>query len=363
MAAADGGKRARPTIYDVARRAGVSKSLVSLVLQGSPQVRENRRAAVLAAIAELDYRPSRAATVLASHRTKTIEVVIDDYRNLWFVGLIRGMQSELSGRGYYLTVTDIQLNATVGGGLGGLSTYVDGLVIAAEPQETTLQGWTGPTVVAGRRDSVPTGLDLIANDDDLGGQIAAEHLLSLGHRRIGHLTGSGGPARHRRAGFTKAMRKARLQPRVTGQHHGTSENDGYVAATELFDRFPDTTAIFAANDTMALGALAAIRERGHSVPEDVSLIGYDNSPLAQSRYLNLTSVDDQSEVVGAATARTLLARIDNPTTRPTATLIKPTLIRRGTTSASRPTLTRRTSESDAQARPSTDLRAGKAHEH
>lgn len=336
MTAAEEGKKARPTIYDVARRAGVSKSLVSLVLQGSPQVSQPRRDAVRAAMAELGYRPSRAATVLASRRTKTIEVVIDDYRNLSFVGLIRGMQTELSARGYYLTVTDLQLNASVGGGFGGLSTYVDGRVIAAEPQETALEGWTGPTVVAGRRDSVPPGLDVIANDDDLGGQIATEHLLGLGHRRIGHLTGSGGAARHRRAGFTKSIRKAGLQPYVTGQHHGTSENDGYLAATELFDRYPDITAIFAANDTMALGAFAAIRERGHSVPEDISVIGYDNSPLAQSRYLNLTSVDDKSEIVGATTARALLTRIDDPTTRPTTTLIKPALITRGTTTATRP---------------------------
>src|SRR5664280_2670970 len=101
----------RPTIYDVARRAGVSKSLVSLVLQGSGRVSAGRRAAVLTAIDDLGYRPSRAATLLASHRTKSVEVVIDDYRNLSFVGLVTGIQSALSADGYHLTVTDRRLNA------------------------------------------------------------------------------------------------------------------------------------------------------------------------------------------------------------------------------------------------------------
>jgi len=114
MAMPDGAGQ-RPTIYDVASLAGVSKSLVSLVLQGSSRVSEPRRAAVLAAIAELGYRPSRAATMLASHRTKNVEVVIDDYRNLSFVGLLVGLRSELASHGYHLTVTDRALNATPGG--------------------------------------------------------------------------------------------------------------------------------------------------------------------------------------------------------------------------------------------------------
>src|SRR5450755_69936 len=105
------GDSQRPTIYDVADRAGVSKSLVSLVLQGSRGVSAARRAAVLAAITELGYRPNRAATELASHRTKSVEVVIDDYRNLSFVGLLAGISSELAGHSYHLAVTDTQLNA------------------------------------------------------------------------------------------------------------------------------------------------------------------------------------------------------------------------------------------------------------
>jgi DNA-binding LacI/PurR family transcriptional regulator len=325
---------ARPTIYDVAQRAGVSKSLVSLVLKGSPQVSESRRAAVLSAIDDLGYRPSRAATLLASSRANTIEVVIDDYSNPSFVGLIRGLQDELAGHGYYLTVTEGQLNARLSAdGMIGLSSHIDGLVIAGEMTPSVLRTWTGPTVVAGWRQQVPADADLVANDDERGGRLAVEHLAGLGHRRIGHLTGTGGPAFQRRLGFLAGMTEAGLPARVAGQHRGTTEDDGYLAAVDLLAEYPDTTAVFAANDTMALGALAAIRERGLRVPQDMSLMGYDETPLARSRYLDFTSVDDRSHLVGAVAARRLLARIDDPAVEPSRTLVEPRLVVRGTTAA------------------------------
>ncbi len=320
----------RPTIYDVADRAGVSKSLVSLVLRGSTRVSAARRAAVLSAIADLDYRPSQAATLLASSRTRNIEVVVDDYRNLSFVGIVRGMQEVLSGQGYYLTVTESPATGPEPGA-HSLSPQVDGRVFAAEPTRALLAGWSGPTVVAGWRELVPPGADLVASDDERGGLIAATHLAGLGHRRIGHLGGPGGPAHHRRIGFRKAVEQAGLELRLITQAGGTTEQDGYEGAALLFERYPDTTAIFAANDVMAVGAMAAIRERGLSVPRDVSVIGYDNSPLAQSRFLALSSVDDRSSTVGATAARALLARIEEPATATIHTLIDPELIVRGTT--------------------------------
>jgi DNA-binding LacI/PurR family transcriptional regulator len=323
----------RPTIYDVARQAGVSKSLVSLVLQGSSRVSAARRAAVLKAIDDLGYRPSRAATMLASHRTKSVEIVIDDYRNLSFVGLVTGIHTALDAFGYHLTVTDRRLTAHPNEqGRGSLlSTNLDGLIIAGEPDDELLQGWDGPTVVAGWRATLPDGADLVANDDELGGRMAADHLLGLGHRTIGHLTGTGGPAAHRRKGFTSRLAEAGLTTRVTGDGQDTAEEDGYRAAIQLLGENPLVTAVFAANDTMALGALAAIRAHVLSVPSDVSVIGYDNSPLAQSRYLSITSIDDRSEAVGASAGRALLDRFDDPGIEPRRTLIEPTLVVRATT--------------------------------
>lgn len=324
----------RPTIYDVAKRAGVSPSLVSLVLQNPSRVSEKRLEAVRAAIAELGYRPSRAATTLASSRTKSIGLVIDDYRNPWFVDLLRGMESVLSDQGYQVTLADSRPgeNRIKEATDGLLAMHVDGLVIAAEPSESMLAGTGIPAVVAGWRNGVPKGADLITNDDDGGGALATSHLLELGHTRIGHLSGSGGAAAHRRAGLQARMMEAGLEPLTVGEPGGTSEEDGYASACWLLDHHPDTTAIFAANDTMALGTLAAVKSRGFSVPGDISVIGYDNSPLAKSRYLDMTSVDSRNHIVGADVATTLLARIHDPAIHARRKLIEPTLVVRGTTS-------------------------------
>ena len=326
-------KTRRPTIYDVARQAGVSPSLVSLVLQNPVRVSEKRREAVQAAISDLGYRPSRAATTLASSRTKSIGLVIDDYRNLWFVDLLRGMESALTEHGYQVMLADSRpgenrIREAVD---GLLAMHVDGLVIAAEPSASMLGGVGVPTVVAGWRDGVPAGADLITNDDDGGGAMAADHLLGLGHRRIGHLTGSGGAAAHRREGFRARLQESGAEQRIVGDSGGTSEEDGYASACWLLDNHPDTTAIFAANDTMALGAFGAIKARGLAVPADISVIGYDNSTLAKSRYLDLTSVDNRSDLVGVDVANALLARIQEPATGPQRRLIEPTLVVRGTT--------------------------------
>lgn len=326
-------KARRPTIYDVARQAGVSPSLVSLVLQNPVRVSDKRREAVQAAISDLGYRPSRAATTLASSRTKSIGLVIDDYRNLWFVDLLRGMESALTEHGYQVMLADSRPgeNRIKEAVDGLLAMHVDGLVIAAEPSPSMLGGVGVPTVVAGWRDGVPAGADLITNDDDGGGAMAADHLLGLGHRRIGHLTGSGGAAAHRREGFRARLQESGAEQRIVGDSGGTSEEDGYASACWLLDNHPDTTAIFAANDTMALGAFGAIKARGLAVPADISVIGYDNSTLAKSRYLDLTSVDNRSDVVGVDVANALLARIQEPAIGPQRRLIEPALVVRGTT--------------------------------
>jgi DNA-binding LacI/PurR family transcriptional regulator len=286
----------RPTLYDVARLAGVSPSLVSLVLQNPDKVSEKRRAAVRAAITELGYRPSRAATALASNRTKSIGLVIDDYRNLWFVDLLRGMESALTEHGCQVMLADSRPgeNRIREAADGLLAMHVDGLVIAAEPGDAMLTGTGVPTVVAGWRNGVPAEVDLITNDDDGAGAIAVQHLLELRHTKIGHLTGSGGAAAHRKAGFQARLGAAGVDVRIVGEDGGTSEEDGYASACWLLDHHPETTAIIAANDTMALGTLGAIKDRGRAVPADISVIGYDNTQLARSRYLELTSMGNQT---------------------------------------------------------------------
>ena len=326
----------RPTIYDVAQRAGVSKSLVSLVLRNAPQVSQKRREAVLSAIAELGYRPSSAASSLAGNRTRSIGVAIDDFENLWFVDLLRGMRQVLDQSGLDVSVADRHLNAHLERDPveAFLSMQVEGIVLAMEAGGPLPDFGGVPVVVAGARDVVPPGADLVANDDAEGARLATRHLLDLGHRRLGHLTGAGGIAALRRASFEKTMAEAGLPAMITAAE-GTTEEDGYVATQALLEQCPDTTGIFAANDVMLLGALAALREHGLSVPEDVSVVGYDNSPLAASHYLAITTVDDRSLDVGIHAARAILARQEDADREPSHVLLPPVLVHRSSTAAPR----------------------------
>ncbi|MFF1253856.1 LacI family DNA-binding transcriptional regulator [Pseudarthrobacter sp. NPDC058329] len=327
---------ARPTIYDVANRAGVSKSLVSLVLRGSPNVSGARREAVQTAIDELGYRPSRAASALAANRTQSIGLLIDDFHNPWFVEFLRGLRSVLDSAGWNVSVADLQLEALSGRNPldGFLAMHVDGLIIAAEPHTAPpLRHLDVPFVVAGVRELDAGPADVVASDEVRGAGLAVEHLVQLGHRRIAHITGLGGSAKARREGYLRAVSTAGLPPLLAGEAGGTTEEAGYAATRELLSRDHGVTAVFAANDTMALGALAALKEQGLRTPEDVSVVGYDNTALAESRYLDLTSIDSHNASIGAEAARALLGRIAEPKGPHRQLLLAPSLIARGSTAA------------------------------
>lgn len=331
------------TIYDVAQRAGVSKSLVSLVLQGSPKVSDARREAVLAAIDELDYRPNRAAAALAGHRTRSLGVVIDDFRNPWYVGLLDGVRAGLEGSQVNVSVTDRHLNDHRGESAvdGLIAARVDALVIAVDLDENEcerLARLTIPTVVAGVRGRSVPGADQVRTEERAGAEQAVRHLLDLGHRRIAHVTGRGAAAAERESGYRRRMEAAGLAPVVVGHGADTDEADAYEHTRRMLEQStPDAlpTAILAANDTMAMGAAGALRARGLTVPDDVSLVGFDNSPLAASHLLDLTSVDNHNTAVGKASAQLLRGRIENLDTPAQVVSIDTELVIRGSTAAVR----------------------------
>lgn len=324
-------KPARPTIYDVAERAGVSKSLVSLVLRGQPRVAPATRAAVQSAITELGYRPSRAATTLAGRRTRTLGVVVDDFRNPWFVDLLQGLRDVLDSSGFHIAVADRTLNAHVGVDPveGFLAQNVDALILAGVPVPASAVPPGTPVVVAG---SPITGdeADAVANDDEHGARLVAQHLLGLGHRSIGHLAAPGSAAAARRSSFEQALADTGHRP-VVFTVETMSEPAGYQATSQLLADRPDVTALFAANDALAVGALAAARDRGLDVPGDLSVVGYDNAPLAQSHLVTLTTVDGRNREVGAGAGRAVLARLAQPERAAQRTLIEPALVERSST--------------------------------
>lgn len=336
----------RVTIYDVAARAGVSKSLVSLVLRGSPKVSPARREAVLAAVADLDYRPSRAAAALAGRRTGAIGVVIDDFRNTWFVPLLEGLREGLAEARIHVSVADRDLNGHRGESAidGFVAARVDALVIAADlldEEAHHLARLGTPVVVVGERAHTVPGADAVHSGEVAGAALAVDHLHGLGHCVIWHVTGQGGPAARRADGYRQKMVELGLTPRLLGGGQPTTEDAAYRVLQESLHRSPTgraghPSAVFAANDTMATGVLAALRHAGLTSPNDVSVIGFDNSPLAASHLVQLTTVDGRNADLGRATAQVLLDRLATPGGPPRSVTVRAELVVR-TSSGPAPT--------------------------
>ncbi|KJL24313.1 HTH-type transcriptional regulator DegA [Microbacterium azadirachtae] len=325
----------RPTIYDVAVAAGVSKSLVSLVLRGSPRVSAASRQAVEAAIRELGYRPNRAASALASDCTHAVGLLIDDYANPWFIDLARGLHEALGPAGYRLSVADVATASPAEDPVDGLlSSRVDGIVVAMDVPAGLFGPAVPPLVIAGTRAQGAPGADSVANDDRLGARLAVEHLLDLGHRSIGHLPAGGGAGSARADSALAVLAAAGTSPVLGPISPAGAEAEGYRAALVMLQQHPDLTAVFAANDTMALGALGAARELGYDVPGRLSIIGYDNSALAGSRLVDLTTIDDMSADVGREAGRLLISRMAGSVAAPSHSTLTPALVVRGTTAPS-----------------------------
>jgi DNA-binding LacI/PurR family transcriptional regulator len=331
MSRAGGGE---PTIRSVAERAGVSKSLVSLVLRGSPQVSEARRQAVLDAVRDLGYRPNAAARSLSERRTHTIGVLLGDLRNPWYAECLDGLNAVMRPAGLTLLLGDGRLDARLAHTF--MDMRVDGLVLlgSTTPTPAITEALDRiPTVAAGSRDFDAAGLphlDISAQDDRLGAEIATEHLIGLGHRRVAHIASD--------AAAVAVIRHRSYRDTMAG--HGLAavvaecdmtEDGGHRAARDLLAGDDRATAIFCVNDMSAMGALTAANELGLSVPRDLSLVGYDNTYLAGLRHIGLSSIDIASRAVGEDAARLLRERIDDPRRPAEVHLAEPSLASRATT--------------------------------
>ena len=323
---------ARPTIYDVAQRANVSKSLVSLVMRGSPNVSEEKRVVVLRAASELGYRPNEHARALAQGRTRTVGVLISNLRNPFFAEVIEGLQEELGASRYRTLLSTGELGATE----AMLERGVEGMVLLSPEiptEEIASLARKSPTVIVGR-DTQESSLDCVVNDDFSGAEMVVEHLTGLGHERIGHVSGgTGAGAAARRKGYEQAMQRLGLDSRVVYGEY--TDEGGYWGTRQLLGTEPRPTAIFAANDFAAMGTFVAIDEAGLSVPEDVSVVGYDNTYLAELALVSLTSVDQPRRDMGVLAARLLLERIESGRTELRREVLKPRLIRRSTSAPPR----------------------------
>ena len=326
---------ARPTIHDVAARAGVSKSLVSLAMRGSPKVSEASRDAILAAAAELGYRPNAAARSLADRRSRTIGVLILDLHNPVFAEILDGVQAELRRHDYRtMLVTGDADPALEQASIEALLEHrVEGLLLISHrlPSDR-LRAFAAeaPTVVVARRDVPAPRIDTVANDDVAGAGLAVDHLVSLGHTRIACLTGGDNPvSRDREHGYRQAMARHGLGEHIAVMPGGLTDAAGHAAARQALGQRP--TALFAANDLAAMGALAAAHEAGLDVPRDVSVVGYDGIAIGALRHVDLTTVAQPLHDMGMLAAKRLLERIAEPGSAAQHIVVPTSLAERGTT--------------------------------
>ena len=291
----------RVTIADVARHAGVSTAAVSKVLRNAYGVSADMSQRVRSSMVDLGYRPHAAARGMRG-RSFTIGLLLDSIRNPFYGDLLDGVT-------YALAKTDFQVLV----GLGGFGAQdqsrladamidraMDGLILVAPSMsrsQVIAVAKMIPTVVVAHHDTAEE-YDSVADDDRAGAALVVDHLVALGHRRIAHTSATvktgqwkGCPEQARSDGYRQAMHRHGLDEVVNIAGTRYSEEAGYQAGREFLDRPDRPTAIFAGADIAALGVLRAAYELGLQIPADLSVVGYDNTTLAASAPINLTSVD------------------------------------------------------------------------
>ncbi|MEU0761563.1 LacI family DNA-binding transcriptional regulator [Streptomyces microflavus] len=333
MAAARVRNGGRPTLEEVAARAGVGRGTASRVINGSPRVSEATREAVQTAVAELGYVPNRAARALAGNRTDAIALVVPEpetrfFAEPYFSAIVRGVGAALAD-------TEMQLLLTLAGNdreRRRLAQYltahrVDGVLLVAvhadDPLPELLEQLGMPCVISGARHANEP-LASVDSDNFDGARAAVEHLITRGRRSVATITGrlEVYGAQRRLDGYRAALAAAGLPPdeRLIAPADFTEEG-GARAMRELLARRPHLDAVFAASDVMAAGARQVLREADRRIPDDVALIGFDDSVVARHMHPALTSVRQPIEEMGRRMAQLLLEEIAGRTgERPTVVL-------------------------------------------
>lgn len=327
--------RHRPTLQNVAERAGVSPALVSIVMRDAPGASDATRERVRRAAEEIGYRPDPRARLLRSQRTRLLGVVFTAGQE-FHASLVDGVYRSAEAHGYDILLSCVTPHHDE---RRAVRTLVDdrcealiliGTGLAA--RELAELDARLPVVTVARK---VRGVDAVRNDDTHGAGLAVTHLAELGHHEITHLEGGrAAGAAERRNGFRTAAAAAGVSALLAGG--GLTEREGADAATSLLQTgLP--TAVFAFNDRCAMGFVDVLLRAGIRVPEEVSVVGFDNSPLAGLAHVNLTTVgQDGARLSDLAVARGV-SRVEGADGEhtPADTVVEPHLVVRGSTAAPR----------------------------
>ncbi|MEE1803414.1 MULTISPECIES: LacI family DNA-binding transcriptional regulator [unclassified Streptomyces] len=333
----------QPTLEEVAALAGVGRGTVSRVINNSPRVKDTTRHLVEQAIAQLGYIPNRAARALAGSRTDAVALVIPEtekrfFAEPYFSDIVHGVGDGLADTDLQLLLTLVRTESERQRFLQyARARRIDGVLLVSvhgdDPLPDLLAEMEMPTVLSGRR-SGEESVSYVDSDNVGGARAAVRHLWESGRRAIGTITGPLDMyvAQCRLRGYEEAVRDTSgggAGPGPSWIAHGDfTEESGRRAMTELLARNPGIDAVFAASDVMAVGALHALRAVGRRVPEDVAVVGFDDSPIARHTDPPLTSVRQPVEEMGRTMARVLLETINDSSAAWQHVVLRTELVRR-----------------------------------
>ncbi len=304
-----------PNIYTVAEKAGVSIATVSRTLSHSPQVKEETKAKVLQVIEELGYQPSASARGLALNRTETLALVFPDISGPFYSEVIRGVENEASKHSYNVVIYGTHGKESSARFLRLLTTKVDGFILMTRSVEDKyifyLHERGIPFVLLDRKiDGIQ--VDCILTNNAQGAYKATEHLLLHNHQRVAFISGpmNSPDSRERFNGYRQALQDHGILflPRLV-ERGDFRQPSGYQAMRRLLEQPDPPSAVLAANDEMAIGAIEAVRERGQKVPDDIAIVGFDDIDMASYVQPSLSTVRQPIYKFGTLAVQMLIRRI------------------------------------------------------
>jgi LacI family transcriptional regulator len=325
------------TSRDIAREAGVSQSTVSRALRGDPRVAPDTLARIRDVAIRLDYSPNLAARSLITRRSDSVAVMVSNIRNPFYPQLLDSLYAEFTSAGFRVVLLHDRAESGIGPDPDLSRGAVDGVVFVSADLTDRLPAKlsdAGLPVVLLNRDVDDIDVDCVTSDNVAGAAQAAEALVTLGHRRIGLISGPGqsSTGRDRDRGFIEGLERAgrKLDDRFR-RVSDYSHQDGYQWGMDLLGQSPRPTAIFCANDVVAFGVLDAARRLGLRVPADLSVIGFDDIAMAGWETFGLTTVRQPLDEMAKSAARMLIEQINEPGRNPRRRVFPADLVRRQTT--------------------------------